>query len=382
MEKKKVTKKKTVKKDPIIDYVHKNYGRYIFKLPEKDEKYNSEDFIHSGSYFLNYIMTGDFLCGYAKRGRIVELFGKEGVAKTTLALSACNETLLFGKVLYGNAELGLNEFYAKNLIIKNHKNFYYFHAPYGEQFFEIAENLLKKFKFDLFVLDSIGGTKPKKWKEGKYEKSDMGRHSTLVGKATDRIITLLERKKTAGIFINQLAGVIGEWGSPTNTKGGKTLKFLEWVRLQLTAPRDDKVEEKIKSLDDVVEDQSEEEIEDEEETKKKKINKEEIGTVITVKAVKNKLFIPQKSCQIKLIYGKGFDKIYDLVGFLKYKNVIITNKKTMKTFDSEKDKVKYKDEKFSAVDFYNKFETDKKFREEIIKEVNKEENSIEIKGEK
>ena len=61
-------KKKKENKDPIIEYIDGKYGKgKIFKLPEKANEYDPNDFVSSGSLCLNYIISGDYRCGFPRK---------------------------------------------------------------------------------------------------------------------------------------------------------------------------------------------------------------------------------------------------------------------------------------------------------------------------
>jgi len=349
-------KKSNKKKDDILEYSKKKFGNYVFKLPDKNEKYSSLDFIHTGSYYLNYIITGDMMCG-APKGKMIEFFGSESVGKTSIALSISKHAAKNGaRVLYGDFERGLNQYYASQMNI-DPEYFYYFKPDFGEQGFDMAEELINKFNFDLFICDSVGGARTRSQMEGNYSKENMGVHSRLFGKVSTRFSKLADKKQFAFILINQLSSVIGQYGKTEDTKGGKSLKFFEWCRIQCKTLRANKIVSKVKTLDDVVE-SKEETVEDEEENKKEK---EEVGILVNCKTVKNKLYIPQKTCQLKLLYGFGFDEVWDLANFLAIKGIVDSNK--------ERTKLKYKKKAYNTVDFFELFEKNNSLKEEIVNQI-------------
>jgi len=369
MAKKKTTKNKKVKKetakDPILEYVNKAYGKgKIFKLPDKEDGYNPSDFIDTGSLCLNYLITGDYRCGIPRR-KPIEIFGPESVGKTTLALHVAIEASKQKyRILDCDAERGLNEYYAKQLGIDN-KLFYYFHSDNGEESFTITEDLIEKFHWDLYIYDSVGGMRSRAIMENGYDDQNMGSNARLMTKAVTRLSKYFFKYNIAPIFINQIGSKIGGYGNPEETKGGKTFKYFLWCRLEVRAPRGDKIEIKTKilnkgSLNDVI---NEEEISEHRKYKKKKEKEEkpkkktiETGTIITVKSVKNKLFMPRRTCKIKIDYGKGIDKKFDLIEYLDMQGIVQRVGKS---------KIFYNDKNIMIESFFKKYNRDENFRKKI-----------------
>jgi protein RecA len=367
------------KEDSIIEYINKTYGdNKIFKLPEKNKEYNPKDFIPTGSKCLNYIISGSYKLGVPRR-KAIELYGPESVGKTTLALHiALEATKQKYKVLDCDTERGLNEFYAKNLGIDN-KLFYYYFAENGEESFTIAEDLLEKFPWDVFIYDSVGGMKCRAIMENGYDDSNMGNNAKLMGKAITRLSKYFNKYNIAPIFINQIGSTIGGYGNPDETKGGKTLKYYLWCRLEIRAPRGNKIEMKVKmlqkgTLDEVVD---EETIKENKKFKKKKEKKEKVksetvetGTIITVKSVKNKLFMPRRTCRIKIDYGYGIDKNFDLLEYMDMRNLV-------KRFGEHK--IIYNEKSIMNDNFIKKYNNDIEFKNRIdnlIEEDSKKEHLI------
>lgn len=343
--------------DEILDYIKDKYGTdRIFKLPPKASKYSPEDFVSFGLYSLNEIVTGDYRCG-PPRKRIIEIFGPESVGKTTTALSVSKETANSKKkVLYCDVEHGLNQYYASQMKI-NPDYFYYIQPDCAEEAFTMSEDLLKKFNFDLYVLDSVGGLTPRTVLEGDYNESNMGKSARLMSKAVRRLAPLLSKRNTAAIFINQLSSKIGGYGLKEETAGGRKLKYYLWVRIEARTPRKGKILERIGKgkISDMVEATEDEA----EEAKDEKGTKSEVGILVNVKTVKNKLYSPQRFCKLKIIYGKGFDKEYDFLSYLDAKGIIKWGKK----------RLSYKGKAFATSAFIEKYHKDKTFKAQVQSDI-------------
>ncbi|MCK5632270.1 hypothetical protein KAH94_00815 [bacterium] len=370
-----MTKKKTIEKeDSIIEYINKTYGKgKIFKLPEKNDGYDLKDFISSGSMCLNYIMTGDYRCGFPRR-RPVEIYGNESVCKTTLALTVAknvSKNKLYS--LFCDVERGLNEHYARQLNI-DPEYFYYLLSNYGEESFTVSEDLLNKFNFDLFIYDSVGAMRPRSIVEGGYDEKKMGDQAKLMGNAIIKMGGLFYRKNIVPIFINQLGNKIGKYGNPNETKGGKTLKFQLWIRLEVTAPRDGKIEKEIKqkqkgTLDDVIDEKKIKEKKKKGKKEKEKTDTVETGTIITIKTIKNKLFVPRRKCRLKLDYGKGFDRKFDFLEYLHMQNIAKRNGKS---------KIIWDEKSMLNSSFFNKYKEDKGFKKEIWERIEDNRKSLQV----
>ena len=345
--------------DEILDYIKEKYGTdKIFKLPPKASKYQPEDFVSFGLYSLNEIVTGDYRCG-PPRKRIVEIFGPESVGKTTTALSVSKETANNKqRVLYCDVEHGLNQYYASQMKI-NPEYFYYIQPDCAEEAFTMSEDLLKKFNFDLFVLDSVGGLTPRTVLEGNYDESNMGKSARLMSKAVRRLAPLLSKRNTAAIFINQLSSKIGGYGLKEDTAGGRKLKYYLWVRIEARTPRKGKILANLGRgrIGDVIEATDEEA--KEAKKKKEKDSKTEVGILVNVKTVKNKLYAPQRFCKLKIIYGKGFDKEYDFLSYLDAKAIIKWGNK----------RLNYNGKSYDTRVFIEKYHKDKTFKDQIQKEI-------------
>lgn len=371
---KKVSKKKKEKteiNDPIIKFIDKEYGTgKIFKLPGKDEGYDPKDFISTGSLCLNFIISGDYKCGIPRK-KPIEIYGPESVGKTTVALHIALEASLRAlKSLCCDQERGLNEFYARNLGI-DRNYFYYFQPDFGEEGFEMTEKLLNKFPWDLYIYDSIGGMRTRAIMQGDWTEANMGSGARLMSKAIGRLGPAFRKYNIAPIFINQMRSKIGGYGNPEDTPGGKAVKFQEWVRLEIRAPRSGKVETKIltkgmRDLKDVIDSEEIKKIK-ESKKKKKKGKRIETGTIVNVKTIKNKLFMPRRTCRIKINYGVGFDRDFDLLEFLNMQEII--NQKS-------KSKLIYDRKEVTNKKFLRMYKTDKGFKKEIVEIMEKKRKEI------
>ncbi len=238
--------------------------------------------IPSGSLSLDIALG---VGGYP-RGRIVEIYGAESSGKTTLALLAIAEAQkLGGSALFVDAEHAFSESYARSLGIDTRKNFIISQPDYGEQALDIVARFIRSGAIDIVVVDSVAALVPKAELEGDIEDQQMGLQARMMSKGLRMLASDISKSKAVVIFINQVREKIGVmFGNPETTPGGRALKFYASVRVEV------KKGDTIKDKDNEV-----------------------IGHVIKAKVVKNKVAPPYKEAQFELIYGKGVNRLGEIL---------------------------------------------------------------------
>lgn len=224
------------------------------------------------------------LGGGVPQGRIIEIYGPESSGKTTLTLEiAAQVQKAGGTVGFIDAEHALDICYAEKLGV-DVKNLDISQPDSGEQALEICDMMVKSGAYNLIIVDSVAALTPKAELEGEMGDSHMGLQARLMSQALRKLTGSISRTNCMVIFINQLRMKIGVmFGNPETTTGGNALKFYASVRMDIRRTG------QIKDGDEV------------------------IANATTIKIVKNKTFPPFKTVDLRIAFGRGFDKEHDLV---------------------------------------------------------------------
>lgn len=170
-------------------------------------------------------------------GRIVEVFGPEAAAKTSLTLLVIAQAQKQGlDCVFIDAEHALDEDFATNTLGVNMDKLMLYEPDDGEQGLAILMEAVK-LKVDVVVVDSVSALLPKAQKQGK---EGLGAQARMMSSVCRELTSYL--KKGDGplvIFINQIRYKIGVmFGNPEMTSGGNALKFYASVRVEVRKKKD------------------------------------------------------------------------------------------------------------------------------------------------
>ena len=220
--------------------------------------------------------------GGIPRGRITEVFGKEGGGKSTLALHTVARAQHAGlNVAYLDMEQTLDPTYMAALGV-DWDSLILSQPDYAEQVIEALEKLAATGEVALIVVDSVAAMSPRQEAEGDYGDANVGSIARVMSQGLRKLNPHLAPTKTAIVFINQLRANIGAYSPqgppPDITTGGKALKFYSSLRIEINRIGAIKAGENI------------------------------IGAQTKAKVIKNKTFAPYKEATFDIIYGRGVSR--------------------------------------------------------------------------
>ena len=227
-------------------------------------------------------------------GRVIEVFGPESSAKTTLALHAIAECQKQGNVAaFIDVEHALDPSYAEKLGV-NLEKVIFFQPNSGEQALGIVEAIARNNAASLIVVDSVAALAPQAELEGEMEDITIGAQARLMSKALRRLTALISRKNIVVFFVNQVRDKIGVFfGNKETTPGGRALKFYSSLRIELR---------RIKQI-----------------TR----NGNNVGSIVRVKVVKNKMAPPFRVANIQVIFSQGIIKELEIIEMAVTKKIIV-----------------------------------------------------------
>jgi recombination protein RecA len=286
-----------------IKALTKKYGQGAVITSKDDTKVEA---IPTGCYAVDNLLG----CGGLPRGRIIEVFGAESSGKSTLALFFISQIQKQGgKCVFIDAENAFDKNYAEKIGVD--VNALYINQPATlEEAMDVTRAFVSTNGIDIIVVDSVAALVPAKELEGEEMlKDSVADQARLMNKALRILTGPISRSKTIVIFINQVREKIGVfYGKKESTPGGKALKFYSSVRLEVS-----KGERKERGEGS---------------------HKEQIGNVVKVTAVKNKVGFPWRSGEFTLYYGSGVDLVADALAYA-IENGIVERKGNTYSYEGE-----------------------------------------------
>lgn len=235
--------------------------------------------VNTGSIALNQAMG----IGGTAVGKIVEIFGPESSGKSTITLHQIAEYQIAfpeKKVALFDFEHSFDKKYAQNLGV-DVENLLIYQPTTMEDGYDMIIGLVENELVSCIVIDSQSAAQPKAMLQGEMGDATIGLQARINSKFCMKIKGLLDIHNCSLFIISQLRDAIGSMGEPTTTTGGKAIRFYADVRWKVWKMND----------------------------KSNELNK------TTVIVAKNKLDKPFSEAEINIVWGKGFDKVGEIINF-------------------------------------------------------------------
>lgn len=271
-----------------------------------------KEFIPSGVSVIDHHLVGG---GGLHVGRLTEMFGGEGVGKSSLTYAfIANCQRLGGLVGLAETENALQVERAITFGV-NPDAVVLTHPESLEDALANAEAFMKSIPEgvgpNLWVLDSIAACATKAELEaGAGGNLRVGEFARRMSHGIKQLCMLAARTRTALLMVNQTRMKIGvAFGNPTTTPGGEAVKFAASVRLQLMGGSAVKVEDAT------------------------------IGKDVTIMSLKNKLVMPMRKAKARLLYESGWHEAWTTMTHAKGQGVIGPKAQGMKGYREAMEKL-------------------------------------------
>ena len=323
--------------DAVMERLNKQYGiNSVLALDSKSD--GNYDLISTGSIGFDNSALG--VGGFVK-GKLYELMGWEGTGKSTICGHAvANCQAQGGRVAYIDAEHAVDRNYFKALGVDTSK-LIISQPACGEEGFNITLELIKSDEVDMIIIDSDSALIPKKVIDGDVGDSALGVKARLNSSVYPKMKNLITKHNVCVIVVSQYREKIGVmFGNPTTTQGGHALKYYADVRIEVSRT--------LAKEGDVT-----------------------FANKTKVKVTKNKMAPPFRLAEFNVVYGKGIDKVEEMMVLM---NDFEMGRKYGKTFTVD-------DVKHDFDEFKSKLASDKVFYDEmkakIIAKINETDLPIE-----
>lgn len=296
-----MAKKKVEEEVEFKEYSNENIIKEICNKVDDVELIDTQDeeFISTGNFALDYIISGKFWKGGIPLGRISEIYGNSSSGKTVVATHVLQNVQKEGGIaILIDSENAYNAQFAQVLGI-DVKSLVYSNSETLEGCYTSIVKMVNLIRNKtnrpvMIVYDSIAASPSKDEREkittGEDLKSEMGKRAQISSAYLRTLAGLLKKQRIGLVVINQLRSKVGVlYGDPNTTAGGgRSLEYYCSVRLECKK-RKSIVDEKERAM----------------------------GIFLDVNNTKNKLASPFRKVQeLELFFNKGICPISGLLDIL------------------------------------------------------------------
>ena len=196
----------------------------------RSSEVNPYEVISTGSLTLDYRLT---VGGYVE-GRLVEIWGPDGVGKTTLALMGLAEAQKKHQdkmVAFIDMEQKFDSAWAVTHWI-DLERIYVYTPESAEDVADALKEFCSSGLFSMVVLDSIGAMIPEVEKTKDAGDAVMGKQAIIVTRMVKIAAVEAARTGTAVLLVNQVRANLG-FGADMTTGGGFALKHVTTMKFKL-----------------------------------------------------------------------------------------------------------------------------------------------------
>lgn len=293
-------------------------------LMESEVKY----WVDSGSLILNMVLSNRTDGGWPS-GRIVEVFGRESIGKSTLGyclMANCQKQ--GGIAIYGDIERAGNKKFMQMLgmnldetIITNENVIEKLFQGIEDNLKFLVENNIRRDKPTVVVIDSVTALETEAEAEAGFgfNMNIQMKKAMMLGKALKKIVPMLGKANACLYLVNQIRDNTSGYGDNYVVPGGKSIPFYASIRLYLQG------KSKIVAKDPIVENEFQEAMAEwkkaggtksgREKPVRGKADEVTIGYEVTAYTKKNKVAPPDRTAHFRIIFNKG---LFDMECYLDY----------------------------------------------------------------
>jgi recombination protein RecA len=286
--------------DAVVKSVEGSLKRDIRSTPDDFPIF----FIDTGSYALNWAVSGRPLSGGYPGGRVTEIFGDPSTGKSIAIYKAISVVQALGGVaILDDTERAFMEPYAVWFGI-DISRVIFLQSDQIDQHFDDCIAIVTKlrakhgYNFPILVaLDSLGQLMSDREAEKGFSKEDTGRKAVLIRKGMRMIVPLLKvDPRLVWLIASHKMTLFGDFFKDSDSTGGKGVKFQASVRIDL-----------------------------EERGREKHPDKDSryIGVNSSANVVKNKVVTPYRRVWIQILWHLGIQQEYGLYKLMEDEDILI-----------------------------------------------------------